>query len=206
MRAYMAVGASVAALVLMGASSAAVADPAAQTMSVTGAGSVFVTPDVADLSVSVSRAGSSSRRALSAVNRATRAVVHAIRVLGIPAADIQTQGVSVSSTLKPIGLHGRRHRKWTASESLSIRVTKIKLLGRVIDRATNAGASGIDGPTFSFGDPSAGKTRATRAAIADARRRADDAAAAIGYRVTGVQSVQLDPGGRCPPVPGTSIP
>ena len=74
-------------------------------------------------------------------------------------------------------------------------MTKIKLLGRVIDRATTAGASGIDGPTFSFGDPSAGKTRATRAAIADARRRADDAAAAIGYRVTGVQSVQLDPGG-----------
>jgi uncharacterized protein YggE len=34
---------------------------------------------------------------------------------------------------------------------------------------------------------------ATRAAIADARRRADDAAAALGYQVTGVQSVQLDP-------------
>jgi uncharacterized protein YggE len=164
-----------------------------------------VTPDVADLSVSLSRSGTSSRGALSTANRATDAVVGAIRATGIAASDIQTQDVNVSSSVKRVGPRGRRQRIWTATESLSVHVTQIKLVGPVIDRAVAAGAGNLDGPTFSFSDPSAGKLEATRAAIADARRRADDAAAAIGYHVTGVQTVQLDPQSQVV-VPGSAAP
>jgi hypothetical protein len=144
----------------------------------------------------------SSRAALSAANRSTDAVVHAIRALGVPGSDIQTQDVSVSSRIVRVGSSRRRERLWTGSESLAIHVTNIKSVGSVIDAATRAGATTVDGPTFSFSDPSAGKLAATRAAIADARRRADDAAAAMGYRVTGVQSVQLDPQSQLAPVAG----
>ena len=38
-----------------------------------------------------------------------------------------------------------------------------------------------------------GRLLATRAALADARRRADDAAAVVGMRITGVRTVSLDP-------------
>jgi uncharacterized protein YggE len=170
---------------------------------VLGSGSAFVTPDVADLSVSVSRSGSSSHQALYSANRATHTVVRAIRAVGIAASDIQTEDVSVSSAVRGSGTH-KRH-VWTASESLSVHVTNINLVGRVIDQATGAQASSVDGPTFSFSDPSAGLLQATRAAIADARRRADDAASAIGYRVSGVQSVQLDvQNGGGASAPGTS--
>ncbi len=192
MRVYSSAVASVVALLLVAAPTAA-ADTSSQTLSVTGSGSVFMRPDVADLSVSVSRSALSSRGALSAANRSTDAVVRVIRALGVPASDIQTGSVNVSSTPKPSGRHKLRRRVWTAMETLAIRVRKIKLVGRVLDAATRAGASSLDGPTYSFSDPSAGKLAATRAAIRDARRRADDAAAAIGYRVTGVQSIQLDP-------------
>ncbi len=147
-------------------------------------------PDIADLTVSVSRTGLTSRGALSATNRATDRVVRTVRSLAISPSDIQTEGVSVS--------HFRRHkggRRWSATEALDIRIRKINLVGKVIDRATKAGASSLNGPDYSFSDPSAGKIEATHAALADARRRADDATAAIGYRVTGVQSVQLDPEG-----------
>ena len=178
------------------------ADTTASTLSVEGLGSVFVTPDVADLSVSVARSAVSSRRALSAANRGTDAVVRAIRALGVPASGIQTEAVSVSSQTVRVGSHKHRELLWTASESLAIHVTNIKIVGSVIDGATRAGASTIDGPTFSFSDPSAGMIAATRAAIADARRRADDAAAAMGYQVTGVQSVQLNPQSQVAPVAG----
>lgn len=108
------------------------------TISVNGQGTVFLAPDVADLTVTVSRSAAGSRQALSAANRTANGIVSALR-------------------------------------------------------ATASGASSVSGPSFSFSDPSAGRIAATRAALADARRRADDAAAAIGYTVTGVQSVQLDP-------------
>jgi uncharacterized protein YggE len=201
MRKYTRALSAVAALVLMSAP-AARADTTASTLSVEGLGSVFVTPDVADLSVSVTRSAVSSRQALSAANRGTDAVVRAIRAVGVPASGIQTEEVSVSSQMVRVGSHKQRERLWTASESLAIHVTNIKIVGSVIDGATRAGADTIDGPTFSFSDPSAGMIAATRAAIADARRRADDAAAAMGYQVTGVQSVQLNPQSQVAPVAG----
>ncbi len=181
---------------------AAGADVTAGTLSVEGSGSVFVTPDVADLSVSVARSAVSSRRALSAANRGTDAVVRAIRAVGVAAKDIQTEDVSVSSRIVRVGSDKHRERRWTASESLAVHFTNINIVGSVIDGATRAGANTIDGPSFSFSDPSAGKLAATRAAIGDARRRADDAAAAIGDQITGVQSVQLDPQSQVSPVAG----
>lgn len=69
----------------------------------------------------------------------------------------------------------------------------INLVGPVVDAATAAGADSIGGPQFSFSNPSAGKAPAARAALVDARGRADDAAAAIGYRITGVRSITIDP-------------
>ena len=70
---------------------------------------------------------------------------------------------------------------------------EIDLAERLIDAAAEAGADQIGDPEFGFADPSAGRTLATRAALADARRRADDAAAVVGLRITGVRSVNLDP-------------
>jgi len=181
------------------ATAASISAPAASagtigsTLSVDGSGSVFVAPDVADLSVSVARSAVNSREALSAANSTTDRVVRAIRAIGVPAGAIQTEGVSIASRIVRVGNDKHRERRWTASEAIDIHVTNLKVVGSVIDGGTKAGASTVNGPTFSFSDPSAGKVAATRAAIADARRRADDAAAALGYRVTGVRSVQIDP-------------
>ncbi|MGH2877762.1 MAG: SIMPL domain-containing protein [Solirubrobacteraceae bacterium] len=183
----------VAALSLLGGAAPAIADSTTSTLTVDGSGSVFVTPDVADLSVIISRSAASSRGALSLANRATGGLVLAVRHAGVSASAIQTQDVNVSSRTVRSGPHRHRERRWIATESLAIHITTISQTGPVIDAATRAGASNVDGPTFSFSDPSAGKLAATRAAIADARRRADDAAAAIGYQVSGVQSLVIDP-------------
>ena len=66
-------------------------------------------------------------------------------------------------------------------------------LGRLIDAVADTGVD-VFGPEFGFSDPTLGTILATRAALADARRRADDAAAQLGRRVTGVHSVDLAPG------------
>jgi uncharacterized protein YggE len=63
----------------------------------------------------------------------------------------------------------------------------------VIDAATHAGASTINGPDFSFANPSAGQIAAEKAAITDARSQANAAAAQLGDTVTGVQSISLNP-------------
>ena len=69
-------------------------------------------------------------------------------------------------------------------------------VGALIDAASEAGAEDIEGPEFGFCDPSRGACSRPRAAIADARKRADDAAAQTGLRIIGVRSVVLAPGRR----------
>jgi uncharacterized protein YggE len=174
---------------------AAVADTATpSTLSVSGSGSVRVTPDVASLSVSVARSAARSSAALSAANLRVGAIVAAVRAAGVPRVGIQTDSIDVSGATVRVGprKHRRRVKRFTATESLSITSTT-SIVGRVIDAATRAGADSIDGPDFSFSDPSAGVVAATNAALADARRRANAAAATLGYSVTGVQSVDLNP-------------
>ena len=184
------VTASAAVMALLVAPAAA-ADVVTPTLSVTGSGAAFVAPDVADLSVSVSRTAASSRQALSAANNGIDTVVRSIHAIGIPMGDVQTEGISVSQVTVRVGMH--KLQEWNASEMLTIHVTNIRNVGAVIDTITRAGASTVDGPTFSFSSPSVGKVAATRAAIADARTRAADAASVLGYRITGLRSVQLDP-------------
>jgi uncharacterized protein YggE len=188
------IAAAVAAMSLI-LPSAAIADASTpSTLSVDGSGSVMVKPDVASLSASVARSAARSSAALSAANLRVGAIVAAVRAAGVPAVGIQTDSIDVSGGTVRVGprKHQHRVRRYTATESLSITSTT-SIVGRVIDAATRAGADSIDGPDFSFSDPSAGVVAATNAALADARRRANAAAETLGYSVTGVQSVDLNP-------------
>lgn len=164
------------------------------SLSGNGSGSVTVTPDVASLTVGVTRSAPTSSAALSAANRRVDAIVSAVRAVGVPTSGIETNLVDVSRRTVRIGArkHRRSVRRFIATESLSI-TTTAALAGQVIDVTVRARADSVNGPSFSFSDPSAGMVAATNAALADARRRAAAAAASLGYAVTGVQSVNLDP-------------
>lgn len=181
---------------LLAAPAAAAAATSTSTLGVSGNGAAFVTPDVATLFVSVNRSAPSAAAARSAANRTTAAVLAGVKRLGIADADVQTTEVRLARRSVLVGRRGHRHRRvrYFASNSLTVRVTSIALAGRVVDAATVAKADEIHGPDYSFSDPSAGTRLATRSALTDARRRADEAAAQLGYVVTGVQSVDLDPG------------
>jgi hypothetical protein len=196
----------VAVLILLGLAPAASADASTpDTLTVDGQGSVMITPDVASLSVSVTRFASMSAPALSAANRRVDAIVHAVRGLGVPASGIQTESVNTTCGKIRVGPKGHKHliRRCTASESLSI-TSAAAIVGRVIDAATHAGANSINGPDFSFANPSAGEVAAEKAAITDARTQANAAAARLGYTVTGVQSISLNPQSSVVPVSGSS--
>lgn len=164
------------------------------TLLVQGNGSTFVAPDVAQMNVDVMQHASTSKAALSEDNARVDAIVAAIKALGVPASGIQTQSINVSPNVRHVGPkgHKRRVKTYVADESLSV-TTTTALVGSVIDTATAKGATSIDGPNFSFSNPSAGTIAATNAALTDARQRADAAATTLGYVVTGVQSVNLDP-------------
>ena len=197
--------AAIAALFLAAPAAAQAQEPT--TLSVTGSGTVQVKPDLATVGISVRRVALTGEAARASVNRRTRQILSGLARRGIPRVEVQTSGISLSrQRLRPLRKGGSRRVRFVALNALTVRTKRLGLLPGLFDTATRAGATDFRGPEFSIEDATPGRADATTAAVADARRRAEAAAAALGLRVTGVRSVTLDPGASTGSEQATTVP
>ena len=187
------VGTMVLVMAALGAAPAAAQQADPQTLAAAGVGRAFLVPDQAEIFLGVDRVRPTSRRARAVVNRRIAAIRRAVLRTGVEPRSIRTSGISITrDRVRP--RRGRPGRiRYFASAQLVVLTRDIPGLGRLIDAAADAGAD-VFGPEWGFSNPSQGDMLATREALADARRRADDAAAQLGLRVTGIQAVDLAPG------------
>jgi uncharacterized protein YggE len=192
MRTSLALAVAASALALAAAPAAAQTTDTTPLVSADGVGTATLVPDQADFQVAVVRIATTSQAARNATNRRVASVVKALRAGGIAAADIQTVGLSITRQ-RVVRKHHKTRIRYRAAQELDVRSHDIAHLGALLDAVANAGADQIEAPNFGFADPSQGRLLATRAALADARRRADDAAAQQGLKITGVRSIDLDP-------------
>jgi uncharacterized protein len=194
MRRLMATAVTVATLMGVCAATAAaqqVAEP--PTLASVGVGRVFVRPDQARVYVSARRVAATSQEARRLANRQVREIKSALLELGVSAEDIRTVGVSVDRQRRR-ARRGRPARTvFSASSQLTVVVRDVDRVGAVVDALADVGGD-VYGPEWSVTDPSGPTMEATRAALDDARRRAEDAAARIGHRITGIRAVDLAPG------------
>jgi uncharacterized protein YggE len=158
------------------------------TISVQGVGTVFVKPDLAEVSLGVditrSRLSDARADAASAMN----AVIAALHALGISDADIETSYLNINPTWDYSG-NSQRVTGYQVDNILLVRVHDLNKLGDVVDNSVNAGATTVNGITFSLSDPTSAQSQAREAAVHDARARADTLAAAAGVQITGVSSI-----------------
>jgi uncharacterized protein YggE len=187
-----ALAAAFAVLLVAAAPAAGQTTDTTPTVAADGVGTATLTPDLADFQAGVSRRAATSRAARKAVNTRIAAILRVLGNAGVADADIRTVGLSIVRERVR-----RKHRptvtRYLAEQALQVRERNVARLGALLDAVADAGADAVGDPDFGFADPSAGRLLATRAALADARRRADDAAAQQGLRITGVRSIDLDP-------------
>jgi uncharacterized protein YggE len=183
--------AAVAATLLLAAPAAAQTTDTTPTIAADGLGTATLVPDIADFQAGVLRRAPTSAGARRSANARIAAIVKAVKARGVADADIQTTGLAIAR--ERVGRKGHRRVRYAAEQFLQIRSREVKGLGALLDAVANAGADSVRAPDFGFADPSQGRLLATRAALADARRRADDAAAQTGLRITGVRTVDVDP-------------
>jgi|tagenome__1003787_1003787.scaffolds.fasta_scaffold20917950_4 uncharacterized protein YggE len=152
--------------------------PPVQSITVTGTGVVTVTPDRADFSFGVHAQRPTAKGAVAAAAVRMRNLINALNGAGIQSRDVQTQGVSVSAAYTNNILDG-----YTASNSVVVKVRDIDKAGAVIDVAVDAGATSVWGPSMFRSDRQAQGRNAIRAAVNDARAKAQSAAAASGATI-----------------------
>jgi uncharacterized protein YggE len=158
----------------------------ARTVTVSGSGSVAAVPTRAAFSFGVVAQGRTASLALAANAGEMRKVVAALRAAGVARKDIQTAAVSLSPRYSR---DGEEILGYTASNTVSATVRGVERAGSVIDAAVQAGANQVLGPLFTRADEAALYRRALRAAVADARAKAQALAAAAGLRLGPVRSL-----------------
>ena len=173
------------------------------TIAVGGHGEVRVTPDTAIVTIGAMTSGLTAREALDANNKAMAAIVASLKSAGIDNKDIQTSGFSVgprydygqNNTGQPPKVVG-----YDVNNSVTVMVRKLDILGKVLDTAVSEGSNVLNGVSFTLADPEPRRDEARKAAVADARRKAELYAAAAGVALGNVIIIG-EAGGYQPPVP-----
>jgi uncharacterized protein YggE len=169
-------------------------------LTVNADGSSEARPDMAIVNLGVTTEGQTAAAALAENARRMTALTAALRRAGVAERDIQTSNVSVY----PQQVYGEgqapRITGYQANNSVTVKVRRIDNTGRVIDAAVGAGGNTVNGVSFTHADPDAQLDVARRDAIAEARRRAELYASALGMRVNRIVSVS-EGGGYAPPMP-----
>jgi hypothetical protein len=157
----------------------------AGTITIDGMGEVRAVPDMAVINSGVTTQGATAREALDANSAAMAELVATLKEAGIEARDIQTSGFSVNPNYVyseerdangyslPPKING-----YQVMNTVTVAVRDLPALGSILDKAVTVGANTINGVTFSVADPSEIYNEARRAALTDAREKAELYAAA----------------------------
>ncbi|MFR9805778.1 SIMPL domain-containing protein [Pseudonocardia sp. RS010] len=137
-----------------------------------GSGWVEHTADRAELSVVFDARG---RSRSAAVEELGRRVVAAEKALGLSGLTVCGRRVSVHTEYK-----GSKPAGCRASEAIQVRVDDPGVLEEALSLLVGAEPAALTGPSWSLADPGAVREEAQRRAVADARRRAEGYAAALG--------------------------
>jgi uncharacterized protein YggE len=150
------------------------------TVSVGGHGELSVPPDQATITLGVDTRASDAQSALSDNSSKMNAVITAVQGQGVPASHVQTSNLSI--------YYDSERNVYVASHQITAKLDDVNRVGQVLDAAVGAGANNTWGVGFGLKDPSAARAQALTQAVADARKRANAMASALGVTISGVGS------------------
>jgi uncharacterized protein YggE len=191
---------SLAALALAAAFLPAVARaedrPPVPRIIVAGEGEAAVAPDMAVLSLSVLRQAETARAALDANTAAMTEVIAALKADGIEPRDLQTSGFSINPRwfYPPARNDGAEQEQprivgYDVTNTLTVRVRNLALLGAVIDKSVSLGVNQGGQISFVNDNPDAVISTAREKAVADALARAKTLAKAAGVEVGSIVEI-----------------
>ena len=184
-----------AALVLSACGSAALA-PAAdaqRSLNVSGAGLVYLTPDIAYIYIGVHTELPAASDAMAENAAQTEAVIEALKESGVDGKDIRTTNFSIWSFDKydPISGMSTGEKYYAVDNTVYVTVRALDKLGALLDTVVKAGANNINSIQFDVADKTAALKEARDAAVQDAKTQAQELAAAAGVSLGEITSISF---------------
>ena len=172
--------------------------PAVPSVVTIGEASVRRAPDQAFVTVAVESRSKNPRDAQRQNAETMTAVQQRLAASGVAKDAVRTLGYNIQQEFDYP--NGRRvPREFVARNALEVRVEPVERTGDIIDAAVQAGATAVSGVRFELKDRAGAEREALRMAVADARGRADAAAAGAGRSVDRVLKIEEVRAGMAPP-------
>ena len=173
------------------ATAAAGSTDTARTMVMTGEGKAVGIPDLLRFTVAVSVTRSDVGTAMAEANTSMKRVLAALRRNGVTGRDVKTTGLSIDPVYDYSGGH-ERLTGYAVNEQARATVRDLAGSGKAISAAVAAGGNAVrvNGILLDISDRRGLLTRARDAAMADARTKADEYAAAGGVQLGHVVSLK----------------
>ena len=162
------------------------------TISVSGEGVVEATPDRAKISVAVVTRAKNPSEVQNSNARAAASVINSIVALGVERKNISTGNYSFNPIYRHTDNGKRILDGYEATNSVTIIVDDLNLVGKIIDTALSHGANHVDGLEFGLRNKNSYRDEALRLAVLDAKRKAEIVAAALGKSIVGVRNVNVN--------------
>ena len=170
------------------------------TFNVTGEGKSTVVPDIAMVSLGVQASGTTVKDVQSKVNTASNAVTASVKSQGISADDIKTINYSINPNYD-FNNGGQKINGYQANSTVQVKVRDLNKTNNVIDAGTAAGANQVGGINFDVDDKAKAQDEARKIAVADAKKKAEQASATAGFTLGRLVNYQEDFAGNIRPFP-----
>ena len=162
---------------------------AAETrITVNGTGETRVSADTAVISLGVSARDRDVLQAQQKVNEAIAKIRQALLDNGVEEKNINTDYMSIYA-IYDYNEDVEKVQAYNASTTLAVKVTDMEIVGKVIDEAFAAGANTLNGISFSASDTDKARDESLKAAVAEARAKAEVLAEASGMKITGIETI-----------------
>jgi uncharacterized protein YggE len=159
------------------------------TITVPGAGTVVVEPDICSVRLGVNVIATTAGAARESAAQTMNAILDAVLAQGVARRDVRTALVSLNPTMDYSDNSGPRITGYQVQNSVSVTLRDLTKAGQLIDAALGAGASTLDSLEFRLEDPMQAADQARVYAMADAKARAETIANAAGQPLGPVTSV-----------------
>ena len=174
-----------AAAVLLAACSSAAAET---RIAVNGTGETRISADTAVISLGVSARDRDVLKAQQTVNENIAGIRQALLSNGVAEENINTDYMSIYA-IYDYNEDVEKVQAYNASTTLAVKVTDMDSVGRLIDEAFAAGANTLNGISFSASDTDEARDESLKAAVGEARAKAEVLAEASGLKITGIETI-----------------
>ncbi len=157
------------------------------TISTTGEATVFVTPDEVSISFGIETADPSLDKAKSVNDAESTKLLAALKAVGVPEKDIQTDTITVELRYK----NGHEHliESYVTRRMYSVKLKDVKLLEKAVDTGLKNGANRLIGLEYKTTELRKYRDQARKLAIVAAKEKAVALATELDCKVGKPQSI-----------------